>query len=255
MYARDAVRVLRLAGCDELVVRTRRVFVPRTAADPIADFFRNRPTCRVRPRPRAMTSTPVAPRTTLPPRLDVDQLLADDRRLAMLPAPSARSRRGLEDLARVAAAVLDADAASLVIVHVAHQEPVAVHGRPPSPACRSGLCADTVALGVPLMLGDLLEDRVAACHPATADGVRAFAGHPILLTGERVGALCVTCTRPRAWTIGDAQRLRDLAELASHLLADAPTVASAAQRAERRSARPAPVRRLHRMGTELPQAC
>lgn len=162
---------------------------------------------------------PLAPRASIPVDLPTAAILGDQRRLAAIPLPDTRVRAGLDHLAALAAHALEGDQAYVTLIDTERQMAVGGHGDRTDWPVASGFCAYTLALGEPLLLGDLLEDPIAAVNPSVAAGLRAYAGTVVRVDGERVGTLCVFSSRARAWTISDAERLTQLATLADHLLA------------------------------------
>ena len=73
-------------------------------------------------------------------------------------------------------------------------------------------CKHTVALGTPLVIPDtLLDERVAEIPSVTQYNVRAYAGVPLLVSGEAVGTLCVMDLTPRSWSDEQIATLIDLA--------------------------------------------
>lgn len=73
-------------------------------------------------------------------------------------------------------------------------------------------CAQTVRQGAVHLLPDAAEHPRWADNPLVAvDGVRTYAGAPLLSGGRAVGALCVLGGEPRAWTPEDGEVLAGLA--------------------------------------------
>jgi diguanylate cyclase (GGDEF)-like protein/PAS domain S-box-containing protein len=67
----------------------------------------------------------------------------------------------------------------------------------------------------PLIVEDARKHPVLKDNHAIRDlGVIAYAGMPMLVSGEAVGAFCVIDDRPRPWTKEDAQLLSDLTQCA-----------------------------------------
>jgi GAF domain-containing protein len=88
------------------------------------------------------------------------------------------------------------------------------------------ICKYAVASGEPLIIDDATKHPMLADHPKVVDGtVRSYAG--ILLAdsdGNAIGTLCTWDGRPRRWTSGQIQILKDLAEVArSKVFIDLPT--------------------------------
>ena len=87
------------------------------------------------------------------------------------------------------------------------------------------ICKYAVASGEPLIVDDTSKHPMLANHPKVVDGtVRSYAG--ILLAdseGNAIGTLCAWDVRPRRWTSGQVQILKDLAEVArSKVFVDLP---------------------------------
>ena len=125
-------------------------------------------------------------------------------------------------LDRIAAAAADALAVPIALVTVVDETQQHMPGMAglagPAAAARAvplsySLCKHVVASGAPLVVTDAMaHDLVSASLSVTELGVRAYVGLPLVTAeGECVGALCAVDRRPRAWTHGDLERLRDLA--------------------------------------------
>lgn len=148
-------------------------------------------------------------------------MLRDSQRLAAVPAPTAAMQESLDRLCALAVSVLGGQQSYASLAQEDRVVAVGASGpREPRPEwpVDATLCVYTLALGVPVLLGDLEEDAVAASHPASASFFRAYAGAAVRVDGERIGSLCVTDVHPRAWTLEDAERLTQLAELAGYLV-------------------------------------
>lgn len=173
------------------------------------------------------TGRVIAPRAFVPSGLDPSAVLTDERRLAMLPSGVLADAPALMALAAVAAATLQAPRALVSLVTASEQQVLASFGLPVPPEVEPierAICGYTVALGEPLMLADLTQrGSPDAAALDVGPTVRAYAGVALRIAGERVGTLCVTDTRSRAWTLQDAQRLEALAGVGDHLLALAAT--------------------------------
>ena len=86
-------------------------------------------------------------------------------------------------------------------------------------------CRAVIARRGPLVLGDArLDERLAGDLAVSDLGFVAYAGLPLYLDGECVGALSAIDTRPREWADGDLTGLSGLARLAANELALAATV-------------------------------
>lgn len=162
-------------------------------------------------------------RATVPADLDPLAAVRDPQRLALVPEPVRLRSDALCALAEVAAAALVAPRALVSLLTADHQVVVGSFGERAvgrADPVEETVCAFTIALGAPILLGDLGEDAIAAAlPPAVRAAVKAYAGTSLRISGERVGTLCVTDVRARAWTHEDAERLEALAEVGSHLLA------------------------------------
>ena len=162
----------------------------------------------------AVRHRPTEPRATIPSDLDPGPQLNDPQRLSSLPELTLASRAALDHLAGLAAAVLDGERGHVALLHADHLR--SIHDGQDHKVV---IGAFVIALGEPLMLGDLREEPRTAGSLPVESGFLAYAGTPLRLDGERVGVLSVMSRRARAWTIGDAERLDTLGELGGHLLA------------------------------------
>ncbi|MEA2280129.1 MAG: hypothetical protein QOK21_736 [Solirubrobacteraceae bacterium] len=91
-------------------------------------------------------------------------------------------------------------------------EPVASTGETP---LTHSFCREIVASSAPLIVADARE------HPRLQDnlaipelGVIAYAGFPLFVGHESVGAFCAIDTRPHEWTESELQLVRDIAAMA-----------------------------------------
>ncbi len=79
-------------------------------------------------------------------------------------------------------------------------------------AAELSVCQYVVAGAAPLAIDDLSEHARLRDLPALRDGgLRAYAGTPICVAGQPVGALCVAQPTPRAWEAQDLAMLGDFA--------------------------------------------
>lgn len=157
---------------------------------------------------------------------DVSAQINDPERLAAL------HRTGLLDspreevydrITRAAASALDAPFALVSLVDVDRQFFKSVAGaKHTSPEERQtplerSMCQYAVANGAALVLEDARIDPIFKNHPAVRDGtVVAYLGIPLMdAAGNAIGTLCVYDTKPRLWTTGHVQVLRDFAALAA----------------------------------------
>ncbi|MEU4621997.1 GAF domain-containing protein [Actinoplanes sp. NPDC023801] len=80
-------------------------------------------------------------------------------------------------------------------------------------------CVNAVTSGAPYVVPDATEDVKQAGNPlVTVDGVRSYAGVPIVVDGAILGAHCVLGPDPRAFTEADLAELRRGADEISALL-------------------------------------
>jgi GAF domain-containing protein len=80
------------------------------------------------------------------------------------------------------------------------------------------ICQYAVASGQPLIVTDARVDPILKSNPAVVDGdLVSYLGIPLIDgSGYAIGTLCVWDHRPRQWTTGHIQTLRDLAQLAAN---------------------------------------
>jgi GAF domain-containing protein len=91
-------------------------------------------------------------------------------------------------------------------------EPVASEGETP---LTHSFCREIVASSEPLIVADAREHPRLRDNLAIADlGVIAYAGFPLFLGREPVGAFCAIDTRPHEWTGPELQLIRDIAAMA-----------------------------------------
>ena len=85
------------------------------------------------------------------------------------------------------------------------------------------LCTRVVRSGDELVVPDTTADPSTSENPlTTVDGLRAYAGVPLRGRGGQVlGTVCVMDTRPRRFSEGDLEVLRELADRAARRLEDA----------------------------------
>jgi diguanylate cyclase (GGDEF)-like protein/PAS domain S-box-containing protein len=75
------------------------------------------------------------------------------------------------------------------------------------------LCREVADAGRPLTIADA-DGAAPAARPAGAEfGARAYAGVPVFLAGECIGALCALDGVPREWTQQDVCSLQDIAAM------------------------------------------
>lgn len=80
-------------------------------------------------------------------------------------------------------------------------------------------CVNAVESGTAYVVPDATIDAAQATNPlVTVDGLRSYAGVPIVIDGAVLGAHCVLGTDPRVFTDADLAELRRGAEEISELL-------------------------------------
>ncbi|MEO3876411.1 SpoIIE family protein phosphatase [Nonomuraea sp. B12E4] len=149
-----------------------------------------------------------------------DRLKALDR----IASIDALARETLDRSARLAARLLDASVVLVTIVETDRQRVIQhVGSRHPRTAERTlplswGFSPIVVTRYQPLVIGDVRSHAAYASNPAVAPTrMRAFAGVPLVLDGQAVGALCAVHTRPHRWT---TDQLRTLGELATAAMSE-----------------------------------
>jgi PAS domain S-box-containing protein len=117
---------------------------------------------------------------------------------------------GLDRLTRLAARLLDVPTAVVSLVTADRQ---VFPGRAGTDAGETSLthsfCRFVVADDAPLVVTDARLDPRVSDNPAVPHVV-AYAGMPIRVAGETLGAFCAIDTVPRAWTGGELAVLEDL---------------------------------------------
>lgn len=82
------------------------------------------------------------------------------------------------------------------------------------------VCQHVVIARDVLAIGDTREDPRFRGNQAIPDlGVIAYLGAPLVVEGQVLGSLCAIDGRPRHWTTGDAELLRELAAAVSREIA------------------------------------
>jgi len=177
-----------------------------------------------------LSSAGVVLGTLLP---NVSTVIGDPERLRVLHATGLLDSPPEDDydrITRMAADALDAPQSAISLVDVDRQFFKSSVGREglgaqerQTPLANS-ICQYTVANAEPLVLTDARLDPILKHHPAVRDGsVVAYLGIPLIDgNGYAVGTLCVSDTKPRVWTTGHVQILRDLAQLAAERVFAAP---------------------------------
>ncbi len=125
---------------------------------------------------------------------------------------------GFDRLTRLAAGLLRAPVALVSLVDERHQFWKSARGLgEPWASCRGtplshSFCQHVVHDAAPLVVDDARAHPVLKDNLAIPDlGVIAYAGVPIVVEGEAIGAFCVIDHEPRAWTPEDVGLLNDLA--------------------------------------------
>jgi len=78
-------------------------------------------------------------------------------------------------------------------------------------------CKHAVARRAPLVIPDTTKDPAFRDNPASRElAVVAYAGIPLEVDGQPLGAFCVVDHEPRAWSTEDLQLLTDLAQCVTH---------------------------------------
>jgi GAF domain-containing protein len=92
----------------------------------------------------------------------------------------------------------------------------------------------------PLVIRDARKDSQFRDNPAVQElGVVAYAGVPLMISGQALGTLCVIDTEPRAWSYDEVETLKDLAECAMREI-DLRTRLREAEAARKRAEQRAP---------------
>ena len=78
-------------------------------------------------------------------------------------------------------------------------------------------CKHAVARRAPLLIPDTTKDPEFKDNPASRElAVVAYAGIPLEVGGQPLGAFCVVDHEPRAWSSEEVQMLTDLAQCVTH---------------------------------------
>ncbi len=150
-----------------------------------------------------------------------DAAVRDPQRLAMVQSIGlldTAAEEPYDRISRIASRMMSAPIATVTLIDRDRQFYKACVGIPePLSTSREtpldySFCKHTIALGTPLVIADTLKDvRVAEIPAVTQFNVRAYAGVPLLISGQAVGTLCVMDLRPRDWTDDEVDTLIDLA--------------------------------------------
>ena len=130
---------------------------------------------------------------------------------------------GYDRITRAAAAALDVPHTAVSLVDVNRQffkSAVGIAGlfeRDRETPLEESVCQYVVANGEALVIEDARIDPIFKNHPLVLDGrLVAYLGIPLIdHDGNAVGTLCVFDGKPRLWSTGHVQVLRDLASLAT----------------------------------------
>ncbi|HST42391.1 MAG TPA: EAL domain-containing protein [Conexibacter sp.] len=156
---------------------------------------------------------------------DVDEVLASAERLDVLRRSGLMDSARDDDLGRWAhgaAEALDAALAIVSLVDERRQLVKAVVGATGADAARElpltrSFCRYVVGEGRPLAVGDARSHALLSGNGAVTDlGVVAYAGAPIVVSGQPLGALCVIDGEPRDWSDADLRLLAHLAAGLAH---------------------------------------
>jgi len=92
----------------------------------------------------------------------------------------------------------------------------------------------------PLVVRDARKDATFRDNPAVYEiGIVAYAGVPLMLSGQALGTLCVMDSEPRAWSYDEVETLKDLAACVMREI-DLRTRLREAEAARLKSAAPTP---------------
>lgn len=134
------------------------------------------------------------------------------------PALGAELSRSLGWLVCGAARYFGAARAFVTALHDGGLHVLAVHGaeaaHPVGSAMepRINFCPDVIDAGTPLVLRDCTTSPAFASHPASATGVRFYAGAPLVGgSGVALGTFCLEHLEPRAFAAEDLALVRDIA--------------------------------------------
>jgi predicted transcriptional regulator len=93
-----------------------------------------------------------------------------------------------------------------------------------SQAIDISFCRHAVETREPLLIEDARVHPRVQNSAAVAAGVLSYAGIPLEIKGEAIGALCVIDSRPRSWSSDDVDTLRALARSAMRLIEERMSV-------------------------------
>ncbi|MBA3338419.1 MAG: PAS domain S-box protein [Geodermatophilaceae bacterium] len=172
------------------------------------------------------------------PSSDVSRAVSEADRLHALAASELFGVVGIEaldELVALAARLVGTPVAAVNLIGENRQWTVAGVGLPTGDAARdASLCTFAIAEDDATVIEDLREDARFAGHPRVADGLRFYAGFPLLSReGLAVGAFCVADVRPRVLTDDQLLSLRAVACAAAAQIDARRHVAAARDAGER----------------------
>lgn len=152
----------------------------------------------------------------------IEPVLADPQRLAAVQAiaPVDKPRPDLDRMAMLAALALGTPFGAVTLIADDRQMFAGSYLRgDPMPGClplEQSLCKFAVASGEPFFIEDALHHPLSADNPLVQAGrLGSYAGVPLVdHDRQAVGALACWDTKPRFWTSGHAQILRELGSVA-----------------------------------------
>lgn len=158
-----------------------------------------------------------------------DHVLGSPSRLAAIRSTQLLDGRrdvDIDQLTRLAANLLRVPNALVTLVTADRQQVVSAaiddptSSNPPgsSQTLDDSFCKHAVSTAEPFVVEDARENEWVRNSPAIAKGVIAYAGVPLEVDGEVIGALCVIDSRPRSWSAEDLSTLRMLARSAMRLV-------------------------------------
>ena len=152
---------------------------------------------------------------------DVQSLLRSPERLAVLRRTAlmeTEAEEGFDRLTRLACRILHAPVGMVSLLDEDRHFCKSCIGLPEPwlkrrelPLTHS-LCKYTLAAGGPLIVDDVRQDsQFSECLGVKEIGAVAYAGIPLTIAGQILGAFCVLDTSPRHWTRDEVDILQDLA--------------------------------------------
>ncbi|HVF83934.1 MAG TPA: GAF domain-containing protein, partial [Sphingomicrobium sp.] len=131
-----------------------------------------------------------------------------------------------DQLTRLASSLLRVPNALVTLVTADRQQVVSAtiddpqSSNPPgsSQTLDNSFCKHVVGTAQPFVVEDAREHELVRNSPAVAKGVIAYAGIPLEVDGEVIGALCVIDARPRSWSTEEMSTLLMLARSAMRLI-------------------------------------